>query len=128
MTHMHHTGVKKLWRQGHDSNEQHTQPLLLTFAPARLYWKNMQNFNPNRGEPALQACDQGADLGGFYGPFVDAEDFYEGFELNARQKAVAEAMKEHFRRLNHSLDNHLETGLMRLCVTVCEYVRVWLWV
>lgn len=80
----------------------------------KLYWKNMQNFNPNRGEPALQACDQGADLGGFYGPFVDAEDFYEGFELNARQKAVAEAMKEQFRRLNHSLDNHLEAVIERI--------------
>ncbi|CAE7184742.1 ARSB, partial [Symbiodinium pilosum] len=47
----------------------------------KLYYLNEGNFNPNRGEPAVGACLQAADLGGFYGPFLEVDDFYKGVHL-----------------------------------------------
>mmetsp|Transcript_5926 Transcript_5926/g.10729 ORF Transcript_5926/g.10729 Transcript_5926/m.10729 type:complete len:699 (-) Transcript_5926:220-2316(-) len=74
----------------------------------KLYYLNQGNFNPDRGYPALEACLQGADLGGFYGPFLNVDGFYEGVNLTEVQVTVAEANKEELTRLNATLDRGLE--------------------
>merc|ERR1712151_626424 len=37
---------------------------------------NKDNFNPDRGSQVFQACEIENRIGGFYGPFIDAQDFY----------------------------------------------------
>jgi len=70
-----------------------------------LYDMNRYNFNPDRGSAALQACNTSADLGGFYGPFVDVETFYKGLEpLNCWQRHREEKIKAKLKKLNTSLD------------------------
>ena len=76
-----------------------------------LYKLNLANFNPDRGAPALQACLQGADLGGFYGPFVDVTNFYKGWSLDLKQKEEAEAVKLELTELNTTLQNNSEAWI-----------------
>jgi len=37
---------------------------------------NSNVFQPGRGKPSLSACNKAIDIGGFYGPFVDVDDWY----------------------------------------------------
>jgi len=39
---------------------------------------NSKLFSPTRGEPQTVACTTAVDQGGYYGPFVDAEEYYKG--------------------------------------------------
>ena len=74
----------------------------------KLYYLNEGNFNPNRGEPAVEACLQAADLGGFYGPFVEVEDFYKKVHLTEEQKRVEAANKKELLNLNETLQKEGE--------------------
>mmetsp|Transcript_23658 Transcript_23658/g.55156 ORF Transcript_23658/g.55156 Transcript_23658/m.55156 type:complete len:703 (-) Transcript_23658:83-2191(-) len=46
---------------------------------------NLKIFSPDRGEPVMQSCWAAMAAGGFYGPFIDTEDFYTPVELTPKQ-------------------------------------------
>jgi hypothetical protein len=55
---------------GHEDTRQE----LLAF----LVHLNESVFFPERGDGKFEACERAMQNGGFYGPFVDADDFYTG--------------------------------------------------
>jgi len=42
-------------------------------------------FDPDRGSPTMEACWTAMKVGGFYGPYVDVENFYSPVRLTPKQ-------------------------------------------
>ena len=56
---------------------------------------NKDNFEPYRGTEVIQACEVQGGIGGFFGPFVDAKEFYSPVHMSAAEKiANKELMAE----------------------------------
>lgn len=69
-----------------------------------LYDLNLGNFNPDRGSPALGACTVAASMGGVYGPYVDAEGFYQGVPpLTPEEEEREEKIVDTLTQLNQTL-------------------------
>lgn len=61
---------------------------------ADLQRLNLRLFNPGRGMMDSAACYEGADHGGYYGPFADLGSFYtHAFKPTPRQRAQNAAFK-----------------------------------
>jgi len=60
-------------------------------------------FEPGRGTEVVQACEVQGSIGGFFGPFVNATDFYTPVHMTpAEEKANEELMKE-LKQLNEGI-------------------------
>jgi len=46
---------------------------------------NKNFFDPDRGAPVMDSCWAAMKVGGYYGPFVDAENFYSPVHLTPKQ-------------------------------------------
>jgi len=89
----------------HDLSSSPEYADLLFKMQTTLYELNLRNFNPDRGSPALQACQTAAGLGGFYGPFVDAQRFYKGVPpLTPLQQKRERVIVAELTKLNRSLE------------------------
>mmetsp|Transcript_31388 Transcript_31388/g.90047 ORF Transcript_31388/g.90047 Transcript_31388/m.90047 type:complete len:241 (+) Transcript_31388:3-725(+) len=74
-------GFGCLFDVARDPGEHHNlasaSPSILRELQAALWLLNEDSFQPDRGTPDREACATALEQGGFYGPFVDTEDFYQ---------------------------------------------------
>lgn len=60
-------------------------------------------FMPDRGVEDVKACEHSVSIGGYYGPWVDVEDYYTGpfRELTLKQKLLSKAYEEFLEIVSH---------------------------
>ncbi|CAK0817376.1 unnamed protein product [Prorocentrum cordatum] len=88
-----HCGDGKLFNVEEDPTEHHDlsgdpkYASLLEELRGDLKKFNEGLFEPDRGEPVMEACWEAMRAGGFYGPYVDSADFYSPIQKTPKQKA-----------------------------------------
>lgn len=88
-----HCGDGKLFNVETDPTEQtdlSSDPqhaALLKELKADLAEFNKGLFDPDRGKPTMDACAGAMKIGGYYGPYVDTENFYTPVHLTPKQVA-----------------------------------------
>uniref|UniRef100_A0A7S4SZ52 Sulfatase N-terminal domain-containing protein n=1 Tax=Alexandrium monilatum TaxID=311494 RepID=A0A7S4SZ52_9DINO len=86
-----HCGQGKLFNVKEDPTEQNDLSADPQYADvlqelrSDLAEFNQGLFDPDRGVPTMDACWIAMRVGGFYGPYVDAEKFYSPVQLSPRQ-------------------------------------------
>ena len=60
-------------------------------------------FMPDRGVEDVKACEHSVSIGGYYGPWVDVEDYYTGpfRDLTLKQKIFSKAYEEFLEIVSH---------------------------
>jgi len=88
---------------------------------AELKTLNEGNFDPSRGVTSADACMKCVDNGGYYGPFVDAADWYT--PLPARtpgEHQKDETLKKTLQVINNKI---LEEGIAKAAQVVLPFFR-----
>lgn len=86
-----HCGTGKLFNIEEDPSElkdlsnDPSYANILQMLQADLAKFNKELFDPDRGSPKMEACWNAMEVGGFYGPYVDASGFYSPVKLSPRQ-------------------------------------------
>merc|ERR1719277_2455883 len=70
---------------------------------AALFAMNETNFNPDRGELDLAACQVSIGIGGYYGPFVGARGFYSPVEFTMKERLENLQARVKLTKLNTTL-------------------------